>query len=351
MTDQKRESTSMLAAGASALYGLAARVRGAAYDKGVFRTVRVPGISVVSVGNLRAGGSGKTPLAIWIAKETRDAGLETSLILRGYRGRMERKGGVVSNGSGPLVGPKDAGDEAYMAAVKLDRVEVRVGADRISQALSAAESGAKVAVLDDGFQHRAIHRDLDVVLIAPNDLSPSTRVLPSGPLRELPSAVRRADIVAGLSEEWLDRTITPPVLIDYSPSCLVSMDKESIPLDRLFGAKAYLVAGIARPERFRRTAKAAGFDIAGESFFRDHHRFTAEELSQVRARAVSVGAETIVTTEKDMARLTPTKAEPQILALRIDVQISCGADLLHQRIFKAISSGAHRGHLSEYRPA
>lgn len=337
-------------AGASAAYGFAVKMRAAAYDRGFFPARRAPGLSVISVGNIRAGGSGKTPLAMWIAEQSRDAGFETALILRGYRGRMERSGGVVSVGSGPLVGSDDAGDEAYLAAVRLERIQVRVGADRLRQAVSAAEAGAEVAVLDDGFQHRRLHRDLDVLLASPADLSPSASLLPEGPMRERPGAARRSDLMVGLASDWKDQSRRPPVLVNYEPVRLVDSNGAPGPIGRIDGLRAYLLSGIARPERFRRTAETAGIEVAGESRFGDHHRFSERELSDVWDRAGAVRADAVVTTEKDLARMRGVDARLPVLALKVDVSIARGEDLLKESIVRTISSGARRAPRPGSRP-
>jgi len=320
----------------AALFGLAVQTRNAAYGAGLFPVRRVDGVTVVSVGNLRSGGSGKTPLAMCLAAMLRDAGLSTCLLLRGYRGALESRGGVVSRGTGPLVSPGEAGDEAYMAASRLKGVSVRVGADRIHSAIDARNDGARVIVLDDGFQHRRLHRDLDILLVCPEDLDDATALVPAGPLREPSSAARRAHLTGGLQGDWEGVAEPPPLLVRCEPGCLLrGISEES--LEEYQGVRAHLLAGVARPERFERTATEAGLDVTGTSFFPDHHRFHLNELEEVERAARAESAEVIVTTEKDLPRVNRDAVVLPLRALRIEARIHAGALLLDQNIERIIS--------------
>jgi tetraacyldisaccharide 4'-kinase len=317
---------------ASSLYGIAAKVRNAGYETGLFPIREVEGIKTVSVGNLRAGGSGKTPFAMHLAASLQNRGLRTALLLRGYRGRLEARGGFVSKGQGPLCSPIEAGDEAYLAASRLKGVHVLVGADRAASARRARDAGAQVLVLDDGFQHRSLHRDLNILLACPEDLSPTTRLLPAGPLRETASQARRADLIAGLELDWRGWEETPQVLFEYVPTCLVLKDQRTVHLASQSGARVFLVSAIARPQRFGQTARSAGFNVVGDCVFKDHHRFRAREIREIETKASSRGADAILTTEKDLSRLMGAQTRFPLWALRIDAKISSGFDLLKYKI-------------------
>jgi tetraacyldisaccharide 4'-kinase len=318
------------------LFGAAVALRRAAREAGFPLPARVEGASVVSIGNLRAGGSGKTPLTCLLAARLRDEGLATSIVLRGFRGAWERSGGLVSRGSGPLAPARLAGDEAWLLSRRLPGVRVRVGADRVAAARAEARAGARVILLDDGFQHWRLHRDLDLLLSCPEDLDPRTRLLPAGPLREPPRAARRADLLAGLARDWEDRSDPPAVLLDVAPGGLVDRDWREAPLAVSAGARAWLLAGIARPARFTDTARRAGFEVAGASFFADHHRFTATELDRVTAAARESGADLVLTTEKDLARLDGLPLPPSFRALRIDLAVARGDDILRARLAEVV---------------
>jgi tetraacyldisaccharide 4'-kinase len=320
----------------AAAFGLGTRARNAGYDAGVLPVRRVTGAAVISVGNLRAGGSGKTPLAMHLAARLGALGHRPALLLRGYRGRLEHRGGAVSRGDGLLVGASEAGDEAIEAARRLGSVQVRVGADRMASARAAVADGADVILLDDGFQHRRIHRDLDLLLVGPEDLEQSTRLLPAGPLREPIAAAARADLRSGFAADWEGRDDAPDVLIDYEPVALVAPDWSGVDLLVHRGARAHLLAGIARPERFVDSAARAGFEVAGASFFYDHHRYSRADLDRIDSAARDAGADLILTTEKDLARLDGIAPSLRLRALRIDVRFVSGERLLERFLRSAV---------------
>jgi len=320
----------------SALYGLGGALLDAGYGARVLPVRSVDGAAVISVGNLRAGGSGKSPLALDLATRLAQMGRRPALLLRGYRGKLEHRGGVVSRGEGPLVGVDLAGDEAVVAARRLAGVIVRVGADRVASARAAVAEGADAIVLDDGFQHRRIDRDLDLLLVAPEDLDPGTATLPAGPLRERADAAGRADLLVGLARDWQGRGDAPDVLVEHVPAGLVDPRWGVEPLESRSGARAHLLAGIARPERLAETARDAGFEVVGTSFFRDHHRFSRRDLERVEKQARDAGTELILTTEKDLARLEDLETSLPFLALRIDVRVVRGERLLERFLRSAL---------------
>ena len=318
------------------LYGLGGALRNAGYDSRLLPVRRVGGAPVISVGNLRAGGSGKSPLATHLARRLAVMGRRPALLLRGYRGRLEHRGGIVSRGNGPLAGFEDAGDEAVAAARRLANVIVRVGADRVASARAAVDDGADAIVLDDGFQHRRIHRDLELLLVAPEDLDPATDRLPAGPLREPAESADRADLLVGLQRDWSGRDDAPDVLVEHVASSLLDRAWGEVSIDEHRGVRVHLLAGIARPERFAETAGSAGFEICGTSLFRDHHRYDDRDLQRVEQGARDQGAELILTTEKDLARLERFETSLPLPALRIAVRIVRGERLLDRFLRSAL---------------
>ncbi len=320
--------------GAARLYGLVQKSRGTLYDHGILPARRVAGLTVISVGNLRAGGSGKTPFAMYLAEHLRRSGERVALLLRGYRGRLEGTGGLVSTGEGPLVTGREAGDEAYAAARITQGIEIRVGGDRWRQVKLAKEGGATAVVLDDGFQHRRLHRDLDILLAAPEDLEKGNadRLLPAGHLRETGDAAVRADLLGGFNRDWQGGASRPEFTFSYRFRDLVAPDGARRELGDLVGGRVHLIAGIARPERFRETAEEAGLEVAGVSSFPDHHRFRPAELKQAVQKARAAGATTLLTTEKDLARLEGFVTDLSLFALGIRVAIDHGEETLHQRL-------------------
>ncbi len=277
---------------------------------------------VVSVGNLAAGGRGKTPVVEHLARLFFEAGERPAILSRGY-GRATAPPGavVVSDGHGARVGPDLAGDEPCMLARALPGVIVVVCDDRrIAGALAESRLGATVHLLDDGFQHLALARDVDLVVATPDDLS--GRAFPLGPLRESPRALAAADAVLldgelgeggwpfdGVERFGIRRALDAP-----------SVDGR--PLAPGAGP-VVAMAGIARPERLARDLAALGWTVAESVSFADHHRYTSRDMKKVAAAVRRTGAVAVVTTSKDAVRLPATTALPvpvAVAALRVSVE-------------------------------
>jgi tetraacyldisaccharide 4'-kinase len=312
-----------------ALFGAAAAARARSYRNGLLPRVRLAG-PVISVGNLSVGGSGKTPVVAWIAASLRDAGLPVAVLSRGYGGAFQGEALVVGDGSGVLAGADEAGDEPVMLARGLPGVVVAVGPrrDRVGRAVEA-RFGRRVHVLDDGFQHLRLERDLDVVCVDAADLR--DRCLPAGRLREFPSALARADVVLLSGSHAVLETALAGRVALYRLSRRVagcaSLDGGAAPLPR----RAVLLAAIARPERFATDAAASGVEVVGERFHADHHRFSEAEIAAALAAARAAGAEAVLTTAKDAVRLPPTARASPIRVMRIEPVIE-PADALRARL-------------------
>jgi len=270
----------------AAIYGGVAGARNALYDRGLLRSGRLQG-PVISVGNLSAGGSGKTPFVILLGELLRARGIKFDVLSRGY-GRKTR--GVLQVDPGGL--PQDFGDEPLLIARRL-QAQVVVGEDRY-EAGRFAESrfGPQMHLLDDGFQHRGLARNFDIVLVTPEDAR--DRLLPAGRLREPLRALRRADAVvlaSGASPE------TFPLSGKTVWRVRRGIIAQGIP------PRPVVFCGVARPQNFLLQLLAAGIDPVAEAFFRDHHAYTEKdvhELLQLRQRSEAGG---FVTTEKDAVNL------------------------------------------------
>lgn len=169
---------------------------------GALNITKIPDIKVISVGNLAMGGTGKTPIVGLLARQLKEKGAHVAVVSRGYKGSLSRQGAVAGYGNGPLLSAAEVGDEANMLAKQLNHVPIYVGADRVAQVERAKRQGATVAILDDGFQHRRLHRDLDILLAEPAHLMPGTPLFPYGELRDAPEAAIRADLIGGLDTLW-----------------------------------------------------------------------------------------------------------------------------------------------------
>ena len=292
----------------SGLYGRAARFRRAWYGRHPHRTrqLRQP---VVSVGNLVVGGSGKTPVVAALARLLSASGERPAILSRGYgRQRSADKVVVVGDGREVLASPETSGDEPQMLARARLGVPVLVAAERyLAGQLAEERFGCTVHLLDDGFQHVQLARDLDLLVVTRADLD--ERVLPSGRLREPLEAAASADalLVGGTDEDaavigerlGVD-TIFRIARRDETPKLVQPF---GAPLPSAIGRRVVAVAGIARPERFFAALRVEGWDVVTELVFRDHHWFTEQDIASIGRAAFDAKADLVMTTEKDAVRL------------------------------------------------
>ncbi len=338
---------------AEGLFRAGAAARGALYDRGLLAQARA-GVPVVSIGNVAVGGAGKTPAAIAVATRLAARGRRVAVLSRGY-GASRADPRVVSDGARALLGADEAGDEPALLARRLPGVAVLCGPRRAAlAAMAVASLGADALVLDDGFQHRALARDLDVVVLDAGNPFGNGHLLPRGPNREPRGAIRRAGLV------WLSRvdqadaaalealralageaTGRAPVESRHAPVDVVDGTLgRSLGLGALRGARVLAVSGLARPGAFLGTLAELGAEVVGERVFPDHHRFTERELDDV-LRAAEAARARAVMTEKDAVRLAPARAaDPRLCAVRIDAEIVRGEAVLSEALDAALARGA-----------
>lgn len=317
----------------SGLYGRAASWRRAWYDADPSRR-HVLARPVISVGNLTMGGSGKTPTVAAIARLLLERGERPAILSRGY-GRRDRSDGVVvvSDGQSVLEPVARSGDEPQMLARSLKGVPILVAADRsLAGTLAERQFGATVHLLDDGFQHLPLARDIDLLIVSRGDLD--EQVLPTGRLREPLDASRRADalLVPGSEEEAAEvsRRLGPAAFglrQRYAP--LRPMGQGA----RFGGGAVVAVAGIARPERFFAALREGGIDLRREMRFPDHHWFGDGDVEAIERAARELSA-AIVTTEKDAVRLPPRPGW-FALPMTVDIQPAAFAEWLAVRLLDA----------------
>ena len=292
----------------SAAYGAAARWRRRWYaaDPARRRRLRQP---VISVGNLRVGGSGKTPIVAYIARLLVEQGERPAVLTRGYGRRTAAPGvTVVSDGASVGEGVATAGDEPLLLARELPGAAVLVCADRyLSGRLAETRLGATVHLLDDGFQHFALERDVDLLLVSEEDLTDTT--LPGGRLREPISEGANADaalVLAGYASaaERIGRAfgVSPVFRVTRALGVprMVAEPGDSVVLPS--ATRVFAVAGIARPERFFADLTSVGWEVVGTMAFRDHHPFTRRDIARIAAAARRAAAAIVLTTEKDAVR-------------------------------------------------
>lgn len=321
-------------------YGAGVRLRNVGYDLGLLRIERLA-CRVVCVGNLTVGGTGKTPMVIALAHCLTKAACKVVVLLRGY-GRAGTAVQVVSDGRDFFLDWRGVGDEAVLLAKNLPGVPVVVGGDRVAAGrLAVQRFGPDTILLDDGFQHRQLHRDLDLVLMDATDPFGGGRLLPRGCLREPVAALTRAHAVILTRTDqaselarlrcYLEHVIpgTPQILTRHRPSALTDLaGGEQQPLESLRDRRVLAVSGIANPLAFHRTLADLGAVLAGRLAFPDHHAYGPADLARVEASAREAGAELIVTTEKDAVRMPAGSLSWPILILRVDLEITEGVEVL-----------------------
>jgi tetraacyldisaccharide 4'-kinase len=281
-------------------YSAVTYLRTCAYRKGILRQRRLDG-TVISVGNLTTGGTGKTPMVLWIAQRLLTEGKSTGILTRGYRGQGD--------------GAASTSDEVQLLRARLgERVALGVGADRFARGSELAKRGVESFVLDDGFQHLQLARDVDIVLIDATNPFGGGHLLPAGRLREPLSALSRADVIvitrsdhAPAVEAGIRRNSDAPIF--YARAYLEYIqgfrgESSGTKYAEAYPRKWFAFSGIGNPAAFRADLREWGLDIAGYKAFPDHHRYTAQEVKAIEDAAYAVGASAIICTEKDSFNLS-----------------------------------------------
>jgi tetraacyldisaccharide 4'-kinase len=259
---------------------------------------------VISVGNLAVGGRGKTPMVACLARVLLEMGERPAILSRGYARRRAEDGVVVVRDPDGIRADLDrSGDEPLMLARQLPGSAVLAASDRYAAGrLAEHHLGATVHVLDDGFQHLQLDRDIDLVIVAGEDLAPGASTLPGGKLREPPDTLLAADAVLAADDAVLSLGPTPrnaPFEIFRTRRTLGLSPGEDVT------GPSLAVAGIARPQQFFEDLRAAGYRVVKTLVFRDHHRYSRRDVERLVREAKTASAETILTTEKDYVRLLP----------------------------------------------
>jgi len=336
--------------GASLGYGLAVRIRNALYCSGWLRARRA-GVPVISVGNLTAGGTGKTPLVVWLAGLLQDKDLRVAILTRGYKAtRVAHARHQAAMGTAH---PTD--DEPAELASMCPEVPVIINPDRVAGAAEAVGShAAQVLLLDDGFQHRRLARDLDIVTIDATLPFGYGKLLPAGLLREPVSGLRRAHAVVltrsdQVGEEELLRIekhlrqVNKELLICravHAPVAVRMPGENHLDLPQLRGKKVFGFCGIGNPTAFFETLERLGCTLVGSRSFNDHHRYSDECLSQIHEQATERQADLLLTTQKDwtkIAHLTQPRQKPPIACVIVRLQLVSRATDLTALIERTVS--------------
>ncbi len=317
----------------SSIYGLGVRARLFLYGTGFLKGSRLP-YKVISVGNITLGGTGKTPTVEYIAKLLKEEGMDVVLLSRGYGGRMRGKFGVVSDGNRILLSFREAGDEPYMLAQRLQGIPILIGRRRdLSGRYASTQFHPHVASLDDGFQHLGVKRDVDILLVDSQTGFGNGYLFPRGPLREPLDQLSRADLFIITKMEELDtcgkleeriRFHKKDAIIfhsNYRPDYLIDLNGgKRLPVGYIRGRRIAALSGIANPAYFRHLLERAGAKVEEEIIFPDHHVYSKQDIPMIQRGICK--AECIVTTEKDAAKLNRVvKRDFPTLSLGINLKI------------------------------
>ncbi|MFH1369837.1 MAG: tetraacyldisaccharide 4'-kinase [Planctomycetota bacterium] len=336
-------------------YGMGVALRNWLFDKGPAKSYAVTfaglkttdrtqaTVPVISVGNITVGGTGKTPMVIWLSNFLREKNINCAILTRGYKAA---KGGH--------------SDEPAMLIKNCPGTAVVVNPDRLAGALEAVKRHrAQVLIIDDGFQHRRLHRDIDIVTIDATLPFGYNRVLPAGLLREPVSSLKRAHAAIltrcdSVSKDDLTKLtetigrINPKLVVAqtiHAPVCVRTNDKDEIPLAKLKGKKVFAFCGIANPDAFLSTISRLKANLAGSKIYDDHHEYTARDFSEICREAAQSGAEMILTTEKDynkITRFSDNKGGLVLAYLAVRVQFLSGQEQITQLIERSLAGKIFR---------
>ncbi len=318
----------------SAIYKTALTGRSFLYKKGIKKIKNLPA-RVISIGNLTLGGTGKTPAVIAMAQEAKKRGFKPCVLTRGYKGTTKRPC-FAGKDSKQLLSTYHAGDEAVLMVYRLKNIPIVKGRNRFLAGVYAlGELGVdsiNMFILDDGFQHRALHRDIDILLIDASNPFGNEKLFPEGRLREPLDSINRADIIVITKADMASKeSITvltqkikqfnskaPVYTASHKPTALLNVLGKDIGLDVLNNKKIYALAGIANPLYFKNLLISKGADIIKFKTFRDHYNYSQRDLNKIKKDAENLK---IITTEKDFVKLKELDLPENIFALRVDFSI------------------------------
>ncbi len=334
----------LLFRGVSLFYRLGHRLNRLAYRWGIF-SVRRLGCRVISVGNLTLGGTGKTPIVIMIAETLRGHGFKPAILSRGYGGSATQPVNVVCDGQQVLLSAEVAGDEPAMIARRLRNVPVLTGKNRFQSGKYAVDRfGVDTLILDDGYQHLALSRDLNILLFDQKEPLGNGHLFPAGELREPVKESGRADLICmtrssrnGTASSWegfLPRSV-PVIKTAHRLDSIIRLDnQETLEVEFVEDQPVAAFCGIAKPGDFLKTLERAKARVVCFQSFPDHHHYSREELQSLDRQANEAGAKYILVPEKDAVKLDAAVFSLPVLKVVIEVEILEGREVFTKYLLK-----------------
>lgn len=336
----------------SALWGALYRVRRSFYEYGILKKdyFKVP---IISIGNVTFGGTGKTPMIIWLTKQMEEYGLTPAILTRGYKGELEHKSGIIKGGQRFRSNPKQFGDEPLLISRKMSKGAVIVGKKRAENLKKYFHQvGPDVVLLDDGFQHIQLYRSFNIVLFDASLPIERYKTAPLGYLREGLTSLKDADAIIisradQVAEDKIEkltdllatyhRRDVPIAKFKYQPSGIFDcFDKLTLNMHDLQDKKIIVLSAIASPESFYHLLESYGAEIVDKVVYPDHYLFTNEDLNDVLIKAFKHNA-TVITSEKDMVKIRRVIQDDRILYVNISVSFMSGEQQLLGSIKKVLN--------------
>lgn len=337
-------------------YSLVVRLHNFLYSKRWLK-IHTADVPVISIGNITTGGTGKTPLVIWICNTIYQISnikyqkCGVAILTRGYKTTRNLK-----------LKTQNYVDEPAVLAENCPQAKVIVNPSRAEAAAEAVDKfGAKVLIMDDGFQHRRLHRDLDIVTIDATCPFGYGKLLPAGLLREPVACLKHADAVVltrcdQISESELSRIerelrlINPDMIIArsiHNPTCAKSVTGETITIEQLKSRKIFAFCGIGNPDAFLNTIRNTGANLVGSKIYNDHYHYTDGDIDDIYGQANHLGADLILSTQKDYTHSAIRHAQYEIpfAYLAVEIKFTSGEDKLKQLIKDVLAGKIHKKYL------
>ena len=321
----------------SFLYGIVTTLRNYLYDTNILNANKLP-CKVISIGNITTGGSGKTPTVEFLALYLQSIGKDVGIVSRGY-GRSSKHVKLVTDGFDKPNSWEQYGDEAFLLSQNLNSIPIVVGESKYEAGLKiTSEFDLDVIIIDDGFQHRSLNRDLDIVLINSKDNQKTHKLLPMGKLRERISGLKRADMIiytktnVHKNSSYLNKLLKNVNIekinsILEAKSMLIGKDRQVIDQADIKSKNIYLLSAIGDNKGFKKTVEKIGANIVGHSKFIDHFKFKISDFQKAQKDAKKFGANYIITTEKDLVKIPDVNLEIPVYALKTEMHFSPASKL------------------------